>query len=94
MIGEATLEGAEPEFERALAQVVGDEPTPEFAALVADECRARLEGLRDDTLRRIALLRMEGYGNEEIAARLGTSLRSVERKIEAIRKRWQPEGGA
>ena len=38
-----------------------------------------------------ALMRMEGYANEEIAARLDISLRSVERKLEAIRKRWQPE---
>jgi DNA-directed RNA polymerase specialized sigma24 family protein len=36
-------------------------------------------------------MRMEGYANEEIAARLDISLRSVERKLEAIRKRWQPE---
>jgi DNA-binding CsgD family transcriptional regulator len=36
-------------------------------------------------------MRMEGYANEEIAARLGISLRSVERKLEAIRKRWQSE---
>lgn len=90
VLGEAALEGADPDAGRALAQVVGDEPSPEFAAMVAEECRLRLEGLKDDSLRQVAVMRMEGYANEEIAARLDISLRSVERKLEAIRKRWQP----
>jgi DNA-directed RNA polymerase specialized sigma24 family protein len=71
-----------------LEQVVGTEPSPEFAALVADECRRLLGGLRDDTLRQIALLRMEGYENAEIAARLGCGLRTVQRKLDLIRKTW------
>ena len=91
VLGEAVLEGIDPDAGRALAQVVGDEPSPEFAAMVAEEFRLRLEGLKDDSLRQVALMRMEGYANEEIAARLEISLRSVERKLEAIRKRWQLE---
>lgn len=87
VLTEADLGGAD----HALARVVGDEPTPEFAAMVAEECRLRLDGLRDETLRRVALLRMEGYRNEEIAVRIGIGLRSVERKLEVIRKRWQEE---
>jgi DNA-directed RNA polymerase specialized sigma24 family protein len=58
---------------------------------VADECRRLLEGLPDDELRTIALLRMEGYSNEQIAERLGCGLRSVERKLDRIRKRWTAE---
>ena len=91
MLGEAVLEGADPDAGQAFAQVVGDEPSPEFAAMVAEEFRLRLEGLKDDSLRQVALMRMEGYANEDIAARLDISLRRVERKLEAIRKRWQPE---
>jgi DNA-directed RNA polymerase specialized sigma24 family protein len=91
VLREAALDGADAEAGQALEQVLGAEPTPEFAALVAEECRVRLDGLRDETLRQVALLRMEGYRNEEIAARLEISLRSVERKLEVIRRRWQPE---
>jgi DNA-directed RNA polymerase specialized sigma24 family protein len=91
VLGEAKLEGADPDAGGAFAQVVGDEPSPEFAAMVAEEFRLRLEGLKDDSLRQVALMRMEGYANEEIAARLDISLRSVERKLDAIRKRWKPE---
>jgi len=36
----------------------------------------------------VALLKMEGYTGEEIADRLGCSLRSVARKLELIRRTW------
>jgi DNA-directed RNA polymerase specialized sigma24 family protein len=74
-----------------LEQLVGREPTPDFAAMVADECRRLLEALGDDTLRRIALLRMEGYSDPEIAAQLECGLRTVGRKLELIRKTWSRE---
>jgi DNA-directed RNA polymerase specialized sigma24 family protein len=64
--------------------------------MVADECRVLLGRLRDDSLRRVALLRMEGYTNEEVADRLGCSLRTIARKIELIRRTWaddRPMGG-
>lgn len=66
-------------------------PTPEFAAMVADECRSLLGKLRDDSLRQVALMRMEGYTNEEVADRLGCSLRTIARKIELIRRTWSGE---
>jgi RNA polymerase sigma factor (sigma-70 family) len=72
-------------------QITGAEPTPEFAALVADECRRLLLRLADERQRQIAILRMEGYTNEEIAQRLGCGLRSVVRKLELIRKTWLAE---
>ena len=71
-----------------LDRIIGPEPTPEFAAMVADECRRRLAGLTDERQRQIALLKMEGYTHEEIAQRLGCGLRSVVRKVDLIRKTW------
>src|SRR5947209_7209738 len=47
-----------------IAQVVGHEPTPEFAAEVAEECRRLLDKLGDDELRTIAVGKMEGYTSE------------------------------
>jgi DNA-directed RNA polymerase specialized sigma24 family protein len=75
----------------ALAEVLGKEPTPEFAAQVAEECRRRLEGLGDDGLREVALARMEGYTNAEIAARLGCVESTVERRLKVIRCLWEEE---
>jgi DNA-directed RNA polymerase specialized sigma24 family protein len=75
-----------------VAEVVGREPTPEFAAEVAEECRRRLESL-DEGLRAVALAKMEGYTNPEIATRLGVVERTVERRLRLIRKLWADEGG-
>jgi DNA-directed RNA polymerase specialized sigma24 family protein len=66
-------------------------PTPEFAALVADEYRSLLGQLRDDSLRLVAQQRLEGYTNEEVARRMRCSLRTVARKVEIIRRTWMGE---
>ena len=70
------------------ACLAGAVPTPQFAALVADQCRSLLARLRDDSLRQVARLRMEGYTSEEVASRLGCSLRHSRAKIEIIRRTW------
>src|SRR5437763_15051989 len=75
----------------ALEQVVGQEPTPEFAAQVADECRRLLDSLGDEGLRSLAVWKMEGYTNDEIADRLGCASRTVERKLRLIRLSWEKE---
>ncbi len=67
----------------------GREPAPEFGAAVAD----LLECLPSDELRRIALARMEGCTNPEIALRLGRSLATIERKLQVIRVLWRDIGG-
>lgn len=69
-------------------RTVGPEPTPEFAAEVAEECRRLLDLLGDDELRSVAMWKMEGYTNEEIAARLKCVPRTVERKLRVIRSLW------
>ncbi len=84
-------EPARPDGEAALVQILGDEPTPDFAAQVADECRRLLDVLGDETLRQVAVWKMEGYGNDEIAGRLACSRRTVARKLEAIRLLWSKE---
>jgi DNA-directed RNA polymerase specialized sigma24 family protein len=70
-------------------QVLGDEPTPEFAAQVAEECQRLLEKLDDPALRTIAILKMEGHTVDEIAARLGSTKRTIERRLHIIRKTWE-----
>jgi DNA-directed RNA polymerase specialized sigma24 family protein len=75
-----------------LDQLAGPSPTPEFAALVAEEYRQRLATLPSEHMRRIAVLKLEGYTNEEIAGRVGLGLRSVVRKLDLIRRAWLGEG--
>jgi DNA-directed RNA polymerase specialized sigma24 family protein len=83
----ADLVGAASEHD-ILAEVVGHEPTPEMAVLLDEQYRHMLDRLGDDTLRRIAVWKMEGQSNEEIAERMGCGLRTVERKLGVIRSVW------
>ncbi len=77
-----------------LDQFVGREPSPEFAALVAEECQRLLDNLNNDELVSVAHWKMEGYTTSEIAAKLGCAPRSVERKLQLIRTIWEKEGDA
>ena len=47
--------------------------------------------LRNDQLREIAILRIEGYNVAEIAQKLAIGMRAVERKLQLIRKKWKRE---
>ena len=77
--------------ETGLDQVLGREPTPAFAAQFAEECQRLLDRLPDADLRAIALLKMENYTVEEIAARLGCVPRTVRRRLQRIRSLWEQE---
>lgn len=68
-----------------------EEPTPEFAALVAEQIRRLLEILGDEDLRQIALLKMESHTDDEIAAQLGCARRTVQRKLRLIQSIWGEE---
>jgi DNA-directed RNA polymerase specialized sigma24 family protein len=85
--------GEDGEEGRAFAGLIGREPEPQFAAQLAEECRRLLGLLGDGQLRRVALLKMEGYTNQEIADRVGRSLPTVERKLGRIRGIWEGEVG-
>jgi DNA-directed RNA polymerase specialized sigma24 family protein len=71
---------------------VDREASPSDQALLADLKEYFLEQLRDDTLRKVAELRLDGHSNREIAGQLGCSERTVERKLERIRWVWIERG--
>ncbi|MFO0868872.1 MAG: ECF-type sigma factor [Pirellulales bacterium] len=64
------------------------EPSPEFAAECADQLRHLLEQLQHEDLQQVAILKMEGYTNEEIAQQLRRGLSTIERKLRTIREIW------
>jgi DNA-directed RNA polymerase specialized sigma24 family protein len=71
--------------------ILAKEPTPEFAAQITDECRRLYDRLGDGTLRAVAMWKLEGDTNAEIAAKLGCVVQTVERKLRAIRQLWAKE---
>lgn len=70
-------------------QLADTEPTPELAVQITEELGELLDKLNDWMLVRIAVDKLHGYTNEEIAERLDISLRSVERKLRLIRTIWE-----
>jgi DNA-directed RNA polymerase specialized sigma24 family protein len=63
-------------------------PSAWFSARVAELYLDLIGALSDDKLRSIAAWKFEGHTNEEIAAKLDCSLRSVERKLAIIKREW------
>src|SRR5262249_21963864 len=64
-------------------------PDPALAAEVAEQLGRLLGLLPDEGMRSIAVRKLEGHSNEEIAALVGCSLATVERRLSLIRKYWQ-----
>lgn len=67
--------------------------SPEFAEALCLESRELLAVL-DDKLQAVALLRLQGYTNEEIAKLRGRSVKTVERYLHLIRLHWEECGEA
>ncbi len=60
---------------------------PDYFDSLSMACQDLLGGL-DDRLRNVALLRLQGYANDEIAQQVGRSVKSVERYLKLIRETW------
>jgi len=69
--------------------VASAEPDPAEATMLAEQAQQLLDLLPDANLRQIAVWKLEGYANHEIAQRLGRSEPTVERKLRRIREAWQ-----
>jgi RNA polymerase sigma factor (sigma-70 family) len=79
------------EFDPGIGEVLGKQPTPELAAMAAEQCDRLLATLPDERLRQIALWKLEGFSNDEIAEKLECAPRTVERKLQRIREIWLRE---
>jgi DNA-directed RNA polymerase specialized sigma24 family protein len=69
-------------------QVPGKELPPELFLMAEEGCRRLLDLLNEEELRRIALLKLIGHTDKEIARKLGCTQATVERKLKRIRLKW------
>jgi RNA polymerase sigma factor (sigma-70 family) len=69
--------------------LAGKEPSPALVAQVSDAVCSLLARLPDPELRDVALSKMEGYTNAEIARRLGCAVVTVERRLRLVRRLWE-----
>jgi DNA-directed RNA polymerase specialized sigma24 family protein len=87
----SALEASKEEDGELLAWLIAEEPDPAFEAEMTEECGRLLGLLKNAELRSVAVLKMEGCTNQEIADRLDCSVPKVERKLARIRKTWAGE---
>lgn len=66
-------------------------PPPDFEAMMAEECQRLLELLGDPALVQVAVGKLDGWTNEELAAEMNYTRRTIQRMLDAIRTRWQVE---
>jgi DNA-directed RNA polymerase specialized sigma24 family protein len=81
------------EEDSVLSEALSREPTADLAAQMEEDYQELLDALPDEELRQVAVLKMEGHSNDEIAVGLGVSDRTVKRRLEWIRKVWRDRGG-
>jgi RNA polymerase sigma factor (sigma-70 family) len=76
---------------RSVVEVVGDAPTPEMVAIMAETFEQFFSHLGVGELQEIAVAKLEGHSNAEIARQLQCSERTIERRLHLIREKCQRE---
>jgi DNA-directed RNA polymerase specialized sigma24 family protein len=71
-----------------LQSLPSKEPTPAFAAEVADMSEYLMSQLPEPDLRKLVQLKLEGHTNEDAAELMKITRRTVQRKLERIRRIW------
>lgn len=89
---DSALPGSAKEDNREMMDsVIGNEPTPEFVSMMAEQMNLLILSLQDPQLQELAIGKMEGYTNDEMAEKLDCSLRTVERRLRRIRETIKQE---
>ncbi len=69
-----------------IEQIISREPTPEIAAQLAEQYDRWMRALGSEDLVRLTQWKLEGFTNSEIAAKCGLTARTIERKLNLIRR--------
>ena len=88
-ITEAVPNGSDQRERFRLDELFADEPTLDSLVAMEEEKNRLMHVLRDGSLRQVAVLRLEGYTQCEMAEKLAVTTRTIERKMELIRKTWR-----
>lgn len=73
-------------------KVDGSQLTPDVLAEVSESCAQLLDAIPDESMKKIVLLKFQGNKNGEVASELKCTRRTVERKLERIRRIWIEAG--
>lgn len=86
VLGETELSGENSGFQ--LANILAEEATPEVGMMLREQFLRLLDALKDPQLKAIALHKMDGFTDAEIADLQDCARRTVVRKLGVIRKLW------
>lgn len=73
-------------------QFAVDDADPFMAAIMTEEVRRMLDVLQEPGLQEMALAKLANFTNEEVAAKQDCSIRTVERRLNLIREKWERHG--
>ena len=77
--------------EDILKSLIGRNPPPEMLVSLSETLAKLLHKLEAPELRELAMDRLSGYTNEEIATKQGRSVRTIERRLAMVRSVWERE---
>ena len=66
-------------------------PEPDVMMMMSEWMDNLIDSLEDQELRQIAIAKLNGYSNQEIAGSIQRSLPTVERRLRLIRDKWREE---
>lgn len=69
----------------------GEQEDPQSAAAMAEQCQQLMQSLDDPDLEKLALWKLDGMSNAEIARHLGCTRQTVQRRLRLIRDIWKNE---
>ncbi|MGB7346328.1 MAG: ECF-type sigma factor [Pirellulaceae bacterium] len=74
-----------------IMEAIGEEPTPEMVLMMQESVELFFSHLGVGQLRDLAVAKLEGYSNAELALRFACSERTIERRLHLIREKCQQE---
>ena len=78
--------------EAGINGVNGNQMAPDVVAEVSESCAQLLNAIPDEMMRKIVLLKFQGATNGEVASEMRCTRRTIERKLERIRRIWLEAG--
>ncbi|MCA9033017.1 MAG: hypothetical protein KDA66_19515, partial [Planctomycetaceae bacterium] len=78
--------------EAGINGVNGIQQAPDVLAEVSESCAQLLDAIPDESMKKIVLLKFQGATNGEVADELKCTRRTIERKLERIRRIWVEAG--
>ncbi|MEM7557566.1 MAG: sigma-70 family RNA polymerase sigma factor [Planctomycetota bacterium] len=88
-VGESVFDQPEAEHLMGIQHIADVQPDVAYLESLSQTSCELLEGL-DERQQEIALLKLQGFKNQEIAEKIGRSVKTVERYLKSIREQWNP----